>query len=275
MRFFFDSRIVVVGIFGALLWGCGEAFSSAESGSSSATSTATGTTSSTASSSSGQGGESSSSVGTGGSSSVSTGTGGSGGEASCDPALVALRDDFNDNMTGAVWTPFSDIGTFVGEQNGEVFVDAAFGFLAAKVAGYVSTSPFDLHGCAVSISVKELCGTTKGYETLFVLQTVDGKSGLYMGVIDGNLTCFKQQNDNVTELVSYPYSSTKYWRMRAGADGFFYWETSNDGFDWQEQHSTAMPDFLTSVRVLFGARTEDVENMGKARFDDFNILPGN
>lgn len=275
MRFFFDSRFVLVGISGALLWGCGEAFSAAESGSatSSTTTTTTGATSSTTSSSSGQGGETSSSVGSGGSSAVSSGAGGSGGKHECDPALVALTDDFNDDTTAAVWTKFSDIGTFVGEQNGEVFVQTAFGFLAAKVAGYQSTSPFDLLGCEASIAVKEIAGTTTGYETLFVLQTPDGKSGLYMGVKDGQLTCFKQQNDNVVELIAVPYQPAKFWRMRAANDGFFYWETSTDGQNWDQVHSSASPDFLNNVHVLFGARTEDVENMGNARFDDFNILP--
>jgi hypothetical protein len=256
---------------------CGEAFRATDPG-------GTGGGGGAATSSTGGGASSASASGTGGATvavSSSAGTGGNCESPSCgacsDAFFAALRDDFEDGATAAMWTPFSDPGTTVQETFGELRILTAIGFNPPKNAGYYTSSVAAFHECAVSVRLLSPAGigNAAGYVTFFQLRSSTSDTFIGFAIHDGQLQYELIENGNPVDVNAEEYgpNSHAYLRLRE-EDGQLNWETSADGSEWDIRKKVESPSFLAVSRLHLGAGvTENLQVPSTARFDDVNITP--
>lgn len=188
-------------------------------------------------------------------------------------AFGELQDDFNDNSVDPVKWP-NTFGT-VQESGGFARVEASTGFSAyASAAAYSLTDSF----AGVFVSPPASGGASlEAYAQLVISPPVTGTDALVsVNSATDEISFLLRSGGSDPAPVSVPYNPVLHaWVRIRESGGTLLWETSQDGFVWNEQRSEMTSPWVTgsSLRVdLLAHRDAGITDF--ALFDNFNIFPG-
>jgi len=180
-----------------------------------------------------------------------TGAPAAGGDGSGDddgaPAGCALRDDFEDGVTAALWQSFNDDDAHVREVAGAL--EITFDGLPDSWAGYRLADTIDFTEGEVEIEVK----TAGGIYTALEVSVDDMELVLFTEDVDLLIGAVNDTPlDDDGDEILYDAGAHRFWRIRA-QDGVVYWEASPDGGVWDTIHTQDVPFPLDAVTILVEA----------------------
>jgi hypothetical protein len=180
--------------------------------------------------------------------------------ASCPPVSL-LSDDFEDGVTSADWTPWSDAGATLEEADGSLRV--IYSGASPAWAGYSTVGSHDMRGGSFAAHVRQVGGMT-----IMELNAGSTKVQTHADLFTLHATVIVD-GDTITSFeTDYLSASHVHWRMRE-QDGRIHWETSTDGVDWTEIDARPTPLALDSVTLLVSGG--GVDGDAAAEFESVDI----
>jgi hypothetical protein len=194
-----------------------------------------------------------------------------------------LNDDFEDGVEAIAWSRSWQFGQSVKLEAGGTAIFLPRGGSCA----YRTSGTYDMTGQAVTIQVTEMLHSAADATAFFRVQR-DASHWLDLAVTQGWLRAEKMVAGETIVLAEVGYDPLDrlrwreegardppphgWWRLRE-ADGVVSWETSPDGMVWQTHHAEPVPFSLTEVDISFGATNLADEDVGRVRFDNYNLAP--
>lgn len=195
------------------------------------------------------------------------------------PQLSSLRDNFNDNSLGAIWTETQTGTTTVTEQNfrQEIALPAVAG---ASDYGDIFSGNYDFTGSYLYIETIEHPSTSTNANSAMYVHT---DSNNWFRWVKEASTLYAQRNNAGVQatLFSVAFSSTdhKWWRIREDR-GVVYYDTSPDRYTWTNHTTYTHGMTITAMKALIAGFCYQAEtNPGNFKFDNVNwpsdSKPGN
>jgi len=182
-----------------------------------------------------------------------------------------LKDDFNDNsINGIKWANWSNGGgnTFseTGQQAVIILDGVTFGY-----SRYLTSTGYDLTGSYTFVQAITVPSNSTQAQA-YIKLTLDASNYILIGKTGSNMYT---QYDLATVITTTttPYDAVKHlwWRIRESG-GSILWDTSADGYTWDNLRTLASSFAVTSLKIEVGAGCFQAEaSPGSFVFDNFNI----
>ena len=187
--------------------------------------------------------------------------------------FATLQDDFNDGVVDPAKWP-NTFGT-VSESGGFARVECSTGFSA-----YESAATYSLVGsyAGVFISPPASGGASlEAYAQLVISPPVTGTDAVVsVNSATEEISFLYRSGGSDPSPVTLPYNPTTHaWARIRESSGTVFWETSQDGFVWNERRSETASPWVTGSDLKVDLLSHrDAGTTDFALFDNFNIFPG-
>jgi len=207
------------------------------------------------------------------------GGGGGGGGTNCGPGTTAdFRDDFDDNMTGPQWSPFTSDAAHASVAETNMTVVAKTDGTNTTATGYSwQQGQRSLIGCEMFIEVKKVVSTVEPIAVVFLLAADGGSTDILEIQQFTSQIYFRHVVNNMdmnSTSITFDATLHRWWRMRE-SNGNVYFDTAPDGKNWTQQHSIQTPAFVSAaLNASFGIGVLGIApSGGVAIFDNLNAPP--
>ncbi|MFT3772713.1 MAG: hypothetical protein QM820_45570 [Minicystis sp.] len=183
------------------------------------------------------------------------GDAGSGGASTCGATGFAdLADDFDDDMTGPLWSVYADNDAVVAEKNQHLEISVPNGGFGVGAYHSIGGSR-SLRGCQLSMEVVKPASMDEGIQTFLILRDTKDPLDTDLDITQSGtriiLRVREKGVDMDPDLIDYDPVQHRFWRIRE-ANGTVSFETAPAGGPWTVRHSAPTPEFVDRLQVNIG-----------------------